>query len=90
LAQWNPLIDEIRPIVQEFVHRKTARTVREHDLPVAFVDSVRWDILHLCAEAEFTDVFPAGFYASQAHWYVKGHFPCGWRGDFPQGSLVLF
>jgi hypothetical protein len=22
--------------------------------------------------------------------YEAGHFPCGWRGEWPSGSLVLY
>lgn len=59
-------------------------------VPDAIETTVQWDVLHLAAEAAFADVCPPGFYASQAYWYVKGHFPCGWQGDFPDGKLVIF
>jgi len=55
-----------------------------------FEDTVQWDILGVCMEAEYADVFPPAFYASQAYWYVKGHFPCGWQGDFPDGTLIVY
>jgi len=89
-SQWNVVADSVKDTADELVYRKIEAVVRDYNLPQSFVDTVRWDIFHVCAEAEYADVFPAGFYASQAFWYVRGHFPCGWRGDFPQGSLVLF
>jgi len=55
-----------------------------------FEHCVQWDILHVCMEAECADVFPAAYYASQAYWYVKGHFPCGWEGEFPKGKLIIY
>src|SRR5262249_31632568 len=61
-----------------------------HALPKVFGNTVRWDILHLCMEAEFADVYPPGYYASQAYWYAHGHFPCGWRGEFSSGTLIVF
>jgi hypothetical protein len=88
--QWNAVVDGIRPTVVAFVERKIRSVVTEHSLPKAFEDTVRWDILHVCMEAEYADVFPPGFYASQAYWYVQGHFPCGWVGAFPEGKLVLY
>jgi len=52
---------------------------------------VQWEILGVCMEAEYADVYPPGFYASQAYWYVKGHFPCGWEGgEFPKGKLIIY
>jgi hypothetical protein len=35
-------------------------------------------------------VYPPGFFASNAYWYIKGHFPCGWEGEFPKGTLVIY
>jgi hypothetical protein len=72
------------------VLRKTKAVVEANHLPRGFVDTVQWDILRLCMEAEYADVFPPGFYASQAYWYMQGHFPCGWEGEFPQGRLTVF
>lgn len=88
--RWNDVVDVVKPAAVALVGEKTAGAIAEHHLPKAFLDTVQWDILHLCMEAEFADVYPPGFYASQGYWYVKGHFPCGWRGKFPDGKLVIY
>lgn len=67
----------------------TARIIELNRLPREFRGAVDWDVLHACMEAEYADVFQPGFYASQAYWYVKGHFPCGWQGAFLSGKLVI-
>jgi hypothetical protein len=87
---WNEIVEEIRPVVTALVRRKIRSMVANHNLPKVFEDTVQWDILHLCMEAEYTDVYPPGFFASQSFWYVNGHFPCGWEGPFPEGKLVLY
>lgn len=88
--EWNTLVREIKMTTMPLVLRKTKDVVDANHLPKGFIDTVQWDILHLCMEAEYADVYPPGFFASQAHWYLKGHFPCGWVGDFPGGQLVVF
>ena len=88
--RWNEIVDELKPTTIPFVRRKIEAVTRENNLPKVFGDTVEWDILHLCMEAEYADVFPPGFYASHAYWYVKGHFPCGYRGDFPKGKLIIY
>ena len=90
LAQWNELVAEIKKISIPLVRHKIGDVVRENSLSQCFEDTVQWDVLHLCMEAEFSDVFPPGFYASQAYWYSKGHFPCGWSGGFPKGSILVY
>lgn len=88
--QWNDIIGALKAVTIPFVQRKIKTVVREYELPKVFEDTVQWDILGVCAEAEYADVYPPGFYASQAFWYVKGHFPCGWKGEFPKGKLIIY
>jgi hypothetical protein len=90
LAQWNELVEEIKKVSIPLVKRKIAEIATVHKLPKSFEDTVQWDILHLAIESEYSDIFSPGFYASQAYWYLKGHFPCGWDGDFPKGRLVVY
>ena len=88
--EWNRIVGEVKPFAEDLVARKAGAVVEAHGLPEIFEDTVRWDILHVCMEAEYADVSPPGFFASQAYWYVQGHFPCGWTGSFPDGKLVLY
>jgi hypothetical protein len=88
--RWNDVVKDVKPASEALVARKIRSVVDQHSLPKVFADTVSWDILHVCMEAEYADVFPPGFYASQAYWYVQGHFPCGWEGAFPEGKLILY
>jgi hypothetical protein len=89
--RWNEIATEVRAVVIPLVSRKIEAVVAEHHLPIAFEHSVRWDMIHLCMESEYADVYPPGFYASHAYWYVQGHFPCGWQGEFPKdGRLIVY
>lgn len=88
--RWNPAADECRPIADALVEEKVRDVVQSHGLPKGFVDTVKWDMIHLCLECEFADIYPPGFFASQSYWYHAGHFPCGWRGAFPEGRLVVY
>lgn len=88
--QWNAIVQKVDATVISLVDRKTAQVIEENQLPKVFKDTVEWDILHLAMEAEYADVYEPGFFASQAYWYVQGHFPCGWEGAFPEGQLVIY
>lgn len=88
--QWNIIVEDVKKATNPLVERKIAQVVKDHQLPQVFADTVKWDILHLAMEAEYADVYPPGFYASQGYWYRSGHFPCGWEGRFPEGKLVIY
>jgi hypothetical protein len=89
-SRWNTVADSLRPLVIDLVERKTANVIRANKLGATFKATVQWDVIHLLIEAEFADVHPPGFFASQAYWYVEGRFPCGWQGTFPDGKLVVY
>lgn len=90
LAGWNEIVRAIKPSVEAIVEEQTRAVVAQFSLPQDFINAVRWDVLHLCMEAEYFDVYPPGFFTSQAYWYVQGHFPCGWKGKCPEGTLVIY
>jgi hypothetical protein len=88
--KWNEVVDALKQTLIPFVRGKIEPVVREQKLPKAFEHHVQWDILHACMETEYADVYPPGFYANLASWYIKGHFPCGWQGVFPQGLQIIY
>lgn len=88
--KWNEVAEEVRATVIPFVQRKIDAVRCDNNLPEVFENTVIWDIIHLCMEAEYADLIAPGYYASQAYWYVKGHFPCGWSGTFPNGMLIIY
>jgi len=88
--QWNEVAAMLKATTIPFVQRKIEAIVRQNNLPTVFENMVQWDILGVCMESEFADVYPPGFFASNAYWYMKGHFPCGWQGEFPKGTLIIY
>jgi len=88
--RWNNVAAMLKKATIPLVQKKLEAVVNKYSLPKVFEDTVQWDILGVCLEAEYADIYPPSFYASQAYWYVKGHFPCGWKGDFPAGTLVVY
>jgi hypothetical protein len=88
--QWNLIVREVKKETMPLVSEKIKKTVEINNLPKSFSDTVQWDILNVCMESEYADVFPPGFYANQAYWYVNGHFPCGWEGAFPKGRPIVY
>ena len=89
-AKWNEIALEVKNAVDPLVMRKIEDVTREHNLPKVFHNRVRWDIMHLCMEAEYADLCPPAFYAGISYFYVNGHFPCGWSGEYPEGMLVIY
>ncbi len=83
-SKWNKVVEEIRPRITRFVDSVNLEVHKE------VLDTAKWDLLHVCIEAEFSAIIPPGFYCAQSYWYSVGHFPCGWEGEFPSGRPIIY
>jgi hypothetical protein len=81
--RWNEVVYEVKKLTGPLVERKIAAFAREHNLPEIFEAYVGGDISSVGVESEYADICPPGFFTANAQWYIKGHFPCGWKGEFP-------
>jgi len=87
---WNTVVVTLRPMITDILSEKVwAYHVTRRICP-RFVNSVRWDLIGCCIEKEFADVCATGFCCMLGDIYLSGHFPCGWEGAYPEGTLIVF
>lgn len=86
---WNVIAEEIKATSIPLVQQKISPVVEKHSLPKVFEDSVNWDIAHIGIATEYGVISPSRSHVL-AYWYLKGHFPCGWDGNFPEGKLIIY
>jgi hypothetical protein len=76
----NPLIEQMVVPFQE-----------KHALDIALVHSVQWDILGALMENSYLGSGHKAFFFLELFLvYEAGYFPCGWVGEWPQGSLRVY
>ena len=84
---WNEYVDMIKPLSVPLVDRKISQETADREL---LTQCAEWDVLHACMETQYLDHVPPGFYSKHIEWYLGGHFPCGWSGEFPEGKPIIF
>ena len=88
--EWNDVVESLRPIAVELTGKKIANIGIEEKFMTALNNQVRWDILHVLIEAEYSDIVTPEAYASNAYFYTVGHFPCGWDGTYESGKTIIY
>lgn len=64
---------------------------RKHGLDEALMHSVRWDLLGALMENTYLGSgHRCFFYSELLRFYEAGHIPCGWRGEWPAGALLVY
>ena len=80
---WLKCVDELERRVDRLVDHKLADCpalaghIAKGDLP-SFATVLKMELDGLCLAREFEEVVTTKFYDAQEHWYLAGHFPCGW------------
>jgi hypothetical protein len=87
---WNETVDYVTMIIKPMIAHKASPIQEQYSLSPAFLDSIRHAVLGMVMAAHYADLYRSAFYADLADWYIKGHFPCGWEGDYPQGRLIVY
>ncbi len=76
----NTLVDDlIRPFQEQ------------RGLSVSLVHSVQWNVLAALMELSYIEYNHQCFFFHELFMvYESGHLPCGWHGEWPNGSLVVY
>ena len=90
--EWNDRVREhkkktLDPLIEQVIDPLLAKSVSE---PAAVIPSVQWDVLGALMENSYLGSGHAAlFFLELLTVYEAGHFPCGWRGCWPQGELLI-
>ena len=77
----------LNPLTEE----KIAPFQMKHGLDIVLLHSVQWDILGAMMENSYLGSgHRAFFFLELLTIYEARHFPCGWRGEWPQGTLLVY
>jgi hypothetical protein len=87
---WSDVINEAKEVVDSLIQSKIEAVMGEQKLTKSGRSTVIWSIWNMVLSAHYGDLYIPTFYADLACWYVKGHFPCGWKGEYPEGRLIVY
>lgn len=89
---WNEVVARHKTAVIEPLSReKWVPFQRANSLDARLVHCVEWDILGVLMTNSFLDTGHRCFFDLELLTvYEAGHFPCGWRGNWPDGRLLVF
>jgi hypothetical protein len=90
--KWNEIVVAHKnAIVNPLTGKMLAPFQAKHGLDIVLVHSVQWDILGALMENSYLrsghSVF---FFLELLTVYEAGHFPCGWKGEWPKGMLLVY
>ena len=90
-GQWGKITSAWSPLIRSTVARHLAPIQSRYQLPEEVAWSAHWGILHGLLRWEYDDCGkPPQFYSRVLDLFERGHFPCGWQGNYPAGRLIVY
>lgn len=87
---WNDHVNVIKPQIEAIIRRQMTSFWLKRLVLGRMISGVEWDLLIAATERQFSGVCPLGVGSLIGDYYLAGHYPCGWLGEYPEGQLVVF
>lgn len=88
--KWNKFAELGRERIEQVVVPMVTNYLNEKQLPLAIMDNVKWDILLAIMEEVYREERKPKFFIELLKVYESGNFPCGWKGSWPEGKLLVY
>lgn len=89
--EWDDVIDFIKDNILsellEFVYKKWVIKYGESDFVKIEINS---NLLFFLALYAFHEYKEEPFHNELLNIYEQGYFPCGWKGTYPDGKIIIF
>jgi hypothetical protein len=88
--KWNDLARSAKAFLHQKMEGKISRLITTHVLSDEDADFVRFDLVNLLVMDNYRPYVTSGFFDQLADIYINGHIPCGWNGEHPAGSIIIY
>jgi hypothetical protein len=88
--KWNEITREVKTQLDQSAWPTMRQFLADNALPDVIAVYSTWDTLSAVMTDKFKSYSPPTFFLDLLPVFEKGHFPCGWQGEWPEGDLVVF
>ncbi|HEX7337561.1 MAG TPA: hypothetical protein VF252_10175 [Gemmatimonadales bacterium] len=91
-ARWNHLVAEHKAaMIDPLTQARWLPYQTKHGLDAKVTSSVQWNVLGALMEHSYRrSGHGCSFFLELLTLYEAGHCPCGWKGDWPGGTLLVY
>ena len=88
---WNCIIKDIKGTILTDIKDNVISIANEFNLDEeAIITQIEWDILGIIMAYTYCDYMEPTFYKEILKIYENGNIPCGWKGTYPNGKIIIY
>lgn len=91
LYTWNETVLEIKKdILPQILQKAENKWNEKYDREQEITNILRWNISNILILSAFRKYKNEPFHEELLNIYEQGYFPCGWKGTYPEGKIIIF
>ena len=87
---WNAIVKTIKTDYLPNIMPLIEDACQKNELPKDILNDVRFNLLSIFLASYFSQYYQSEFFEGLLDIYLSGHIPCGWRGKYPDGCIMVF
>lgn len=87
---WNRIVNYIKKERLPALAEKIKVALAEAEYPSSVLDDIQFNLLAIMVCDVFSDRFHSDFFDNLLEIYLSGHIPCGWKGKYPAGIILVY
>ena len=87
--EWNKLVEQVKIKVFPLILPNIVDSITSNNLPDTILPYVQYNLLMIIMASCYSQFYKSYFFMGLERIYLSGHLPCGWEGDYPQGSFMV-
>lgn len=88
---WNCIVKDIKGTILPDIKENVINIANEFKLnEEEIITQIEWDILGIIMGYTYYDYMEPTFYKEILKIYENGNIPCGWKGTYPNGKIIIY
>ncbi|MPQ31917.1 hypothetical protein E4V42_10790 [Clostridium estertheticum] len=88
---WNELVENIKENIMINIKNEAIKMANNKGLnDNSIIGHIEWDILIIIMAFTYSEYKEPTFYKEILRIYESGNIPCGWKGTYPNGRIIIY
>ena len=87
---WNPIVTTLKSKYLPNIIFRIESICHTNNLPSSILNDISFNLLSIFLANHYSQYYWSNFFNMLLNIYLSGHLPCGWKGKYPNGAIVIF
>lgn len=87
---WNEMVKKIKKDYISVISESLEAALQDNKDKDSIIIDIKSNLVTIFMLNFYSEYYKSDFYDKMLEIYLSGHLPCGWNGDYPEGSFIVY